>query len=74
MLVPTDRPLLEAAQESRTAVPRDRRNVANLVEDGATLQIGIGTIPNAVLRYLTDLKNLGVHTEMFSDGVIPLVE
>lgn len=50
------------------------KNVASLVEDGATLQVGIGGIPNATLRYLTDHKNLGLHTEMFSDGVLPLVE
>lgn len=48
--------------------------VADLVEDGATLQMGIGAIPNAVLAALTNHKNLGIHTEMFSDGVIPLVE
>ncbi|HIJ01008.1 MAG: hypothetical protein PWQ88_59 [Candidatus Methanomethylophilaceae archaeon] len=47
---------------------------ATLIEDGATLQIGMGTIPNAVLHYLGDKKDLGVHTEMFSDGIIDLVE
>lgn len=50
------------------------RNVAELIEDGATLQMGIGTIPDAVLQSLTNHKELGVHTEMFSDGLIPLVE
>ncbi|MBP6022102.1 acetyl-CoA hydrolase/transferase family protein [Ferruginibacter sp.] len=50
------------------------RNVAELIEDGSTLQMGIGTIPDAVLKYLTGHKNLGVHTEMLSDGVITLVE
>lgn len=48
--------------------------VAELVEDGATLQLGIGSIPDAVLKNLTTHKNLGLHTEMFSDGVIPLIE
>lgn len=48
------------------------RNVASLVEDGATLQLGIGTIPDAVLKYLGDKKDLGVHSEMFSDGVVDL--
>ncbi|MDX5345818.1 MAG: 4-hydroxybutyrate CoA-transferase [Hymenobacteraceae bacterium] len=48
--------------------------VAELVEDGATLQMGIGAIPDAVLQSLNNHKELGVHTEMFSDGVIPLVE
>lgn len=48
--------------------------VAELVEDGATLQMGIGAIPDAVLAALGNHKRLGVHTEMFSDGVIPLVQ
>jgi acyl-CoA hydrolase len=47
---------------------------AGLIDDGATLQMGIGAIPNAVLKSLTNHKDLGVHTEMFSDGVIELVE
>jgi len=47
---------------------------AELIDDGATLQMGIGAIPNAVLKSLTGHKNLGIHTEMFSDGVIELVE
>ncbi len=50
------------------------RNVAELIEDGATLQLGIGNIPNAVLTNLMDHQRLGVHTEMFSDGILPLVE
>ena len=50
------------------------RHCAALIEDGATLQMGIGAIPNAVLDQLGDHKNLGIHTEMFADGVIPLVE
>lgn len=50
------------------------RNVANLIEDGSTLQMGIGAIPDSVMRYLRDRKNLGIHTEMFSDGIISLVE
>jgi|ERR1043166_687376 acyl-CoA hydrolase len=48
--------------------------ISDLIEDGATIQTGIGSIPNAVLNALGDHKDLGVHTEMFSDGVIPLVE
>ena len=48
--------------------------VASLIEDGATLQMGVGAIPNAILSSLTSHKDLGIHTEMFSDGVIPLVE
>ena len=50
------------------------KNIASIVEDGATLQLGIGGIPNAVLQCLGDHKDLGIHTEMFSDGVLPLVE
>jgi acyl-CoA hydrolase len=49
-------------------------HVANLIEDGATLQLGIGNIPNAVLNNLGNHKRLGIHTEMFSDGILPLVE
>ena len=49
-------------------------HVAGLVEDGATLQMGIGAIPNVVLSNLGNHKNLGIHTEMFSDGVLPLYE
>lgn len=50
------------------------RHVASLVEDGATLQMGIGAIPDAVLRALRNHRKLGVHTEMFSDGLIDLIE
>ncbi len=50
------------------------KNVAELIDDGSTLQMGIGTIPDAVLKYLTGHKDLGVHTEMLSDGIINLVE
>lgn len=49
-------------------------NVAELIEDGATLQLGIGNIPNAVLTNLKNHQRLGVHTEMFSDGILDLVE
>ncbi len=48
--------------------------VANFVEDGATLQMGIGNIPNAVLHNLHGHQRLGIHTELFSDGILPLVE
>ena len=50
------------------------RNVASLVEDGSTLQLGIGTIPDAVLKFLGDKKDLGIHSEMFSDGVVDLYQ
>ena len=48
--------------------------MGNLIEDGATLQLGIGAIPDAVLQTLTHRRDLGIHTEMFSDGVVDLVE
>lgn len=50
------------------------KNIANLIENGATLQMGIGAIPNAVLSCLNNHKDLGIHSEMFSDGILPLVE
>ncbi|MEQ8549890.1 MAG: acetyl-CoA hydrolase/transferase C-terminal domain-containing protein [Cyclobacteriaceae bacterium] len=68
-----DIPVVEAAPLSE-AETRIGCHVASLVENGATLQMGIGNIPNAVLAALGDHKALGVHTEMFSDGIIPLVE
>lgn len=71
-----DSPLPElnyGAEEDAGAVAIGR-HVAALIEDGATLQMGIGNIPDAVLQQLTGHKGLGVHTEMFSDGLVPLVE
>jgi acyl-CoA hydrolase len=57
--------------EQETAIGK---NIAEIIDDGATLQMGIGGIPNAVLTFLTNHKNLGVHTEMFSEGLVDLVE
>jgi Acetyl-CoA hydrolase len=48
-------------------------NVASLIEDGSTLQMGIGNIPNAVLKKLSNHRRLGIHTEMFSDGIVDLI-
>lgn len=50
------------------------KNVASLIEDGSCLQMGIGAIPDAALRQMDHLKDLGIHTEMFSDGVLHLIE
>lgn len=50
------------------------KHIAGLIEDGSTLQMGIGAIPDAVLTCLGNHKDLGIHTEMFSDGIIPLVK
>ncbi len=71
-----DTPLPEVNYSAKTDAVTDSigRQVASLIEDGATLQMGIGAIPDAVLRQLMHHKNLGVHTEMFSDGIIPLVQ
>jgi 4-hydroxybutyrate CoA-transferase len=74
-MVSVDLPLYEVQPPELTDVDRSiGRHVAELIEDGATLQMGIGSIPNAVLAALADHKDLGVHTEMFSDGLIDLVE
>ncbi|MBW8682719.1 acetyl-CoA hydrolase/transferase family protein [Chitinophaga rhizophila] len=67
-------PELDYAQQSSDITAKIGRNIAELVEDGATLQLGIGNIPDQVLKNLTHHKNLGLHTEMLSDGVIPLIE
>lgn len=67
MFVPTPRLLTD--QEIAIG-----NHIAELIEDGSTLQMGIGGIPDAVLSQLTNHKDLGIHTEMFSDGILPLVE
>jgi acyl-CoA hydrolase len=73
--VRTSRPLHEHPPAEETPVEaRIGEVIAGLVEDGATLQVGIGSIPDAVLRRLGDKHDLGVHTEMFSDGMIDLHE
>lgn len=74
-LVETDEPLHELNIPEPNEVEQQIGNhCAELVDDGATLQMGIGAIPNAVLKALGNHKDLGIHTEMFSDGVIDLVE
>ncbi len=73
--VATDRPLFEHHLEPQSAVEsRIGEIVADLVEDGSTLQMGIGGIPDAVLARLHGKRDLGIHTEMFSDRVVDLVE
>lgn len=75
LAVEVDYPIAEHAPGSMTETERAiGRQVAGLVEDGATLQMGIGSVPDAVLAALGGHRELGVHTEMFSDGVIDLVE
>ena len=70
----TKLPEVDYSQKVSSSVERIGRNVASLIEDGACLQMGIGVIPDQVLKNLTRHKNLGIHTEMLSDGVIPLIE
>ena len=74
-IVESDRPLLELKPEPFTDLQRRiGQHVASLIPDGATLQVGIGGIPDAVLSCLGDKRDLGIHSEMCSDGVIPLIE
>jgi acyl-CoA hydrolase len=73
--IETSHPLIEYQAGVITDLHRAiAANVASLVPDGATLQMGIGGIPDATLGYLRDRKDLGVHTEMFSDGLLDLIE
>ena len=73
--VPVDEPLLASHWDPPNDIAkRIGRNIANLIDDGSTLQMGIGAIPDSVLDYLSDKKDLGIHTEMFSDGFMDLAE
>lgn len=68
----------EELHEMKIAAPTEAeekigKNIAEIIDDGSTLQMGIGGIPNAVLNYLTSHKDLGIHTEMFSEGIVDLV-
>ena len=75
VVVESSRPLCEMGKPEITEMHSAiARNVAGLIEDGAVLQTGIGGIPDAVLPFLMDRKDLGVHSELVSDGVIPLIE
>ena len=67
-------PEINYSAGATAAIKQIGKNVASLVEDGATLQLGIGAIPDQVLHNLSGHKNLGVHTEMMSDGIIPLLQ
>jgi acetyl-CoA hydrolase len=75
-IVPVDYPISELPMgdgESSEVVEKIAGYIAELIPDGATMQLGIGAIPDAVLKFLFDKKDLGIHTELFSDGVIELV-
>ncbi len=76
-VVPVNYPLAELEVEDEgdlELATRIAKQIVELVPDGATLQIGIGAVPNAVLGFLYEKRDLGVHTEFFSDGVIDLIE
>lgn len=73
--IEVDTPIHSHVPETPSAIEQQiGRHVAELIEDGATLQMGIGGIPNVVLHNLMNHKRLGIHTEMFSDGILPLIE
>jgi acetyl-CoA hydrolase len=75
-IVPVDYPIVEMPMsdgDSSDVVEKIAGFIAELIPDGATMQLGIGAIPDAVLKYLHHKKDLGVHSELFSDGVIDLV-
>jgi acyl-CoA hydrolase len=75
VVVETSQPLCELKKPEITDMHvAIARNVAGLIEDGSVIQTGIGGIPDAVLPFLMDRKDLGVHTELVSDSVIPLIE
>jgi 4-hydroxybutyrate CoA-transferase len=76
-IVPVDYPLPEMAMGGEGVSEITEKmagTIADLIPDGATMQMGIGAIPDAVLKYLFEKKDLGIHTELFSDGVIDLFE
>lgn len=76
-IVPVDYPLTEMPMgngKTNQIIEKIASHIAELIPDEATMQMGIGAIPDAVLKYLFEKKNLGVHSELFSDGVIDLVE
>jgi 4-hydroxybutyrate CoA-transferase len=76
-VVPVDYPLPEltmGAEGPSEIVEKIAGFIAELIPDGATMQLGIGAIPDAVLKFLFEKKDLGIHTELFSDGIINLVE
>ncbi len=75
MLVPIDTPVIEYEQAEVNEVTRKiGEHVASLVEDGSTVELGIGRVPQAVLEFLKDKEDLGIHTEMFTDAIIDMVE
>lgn len=75
IIVEADAPIIELPPAPIGEIEKSiGKNCASLIQDGDTLQLGIGAIPDAVLLFLKDKKDLGIHSEMFSDGVVELVE
>jgi len=74
-LLPCDEPLLEfSASVSDDIAEKIGKYVARIVQDGDTIQVGYGSIPNAILSHLMDKKHLGVHTELLTDGIVDLMK
>jgi acyl-CoA hydrolase/GNAT superfamily N-acetyltransferase len=88
ILVPVDEPLIETtyagfidnvqtgawAEDARSITQAIGENIASLVEDGSTIEVGIGRVPHAVVPLLKDKKDLGIHTEVITDAIIPLID
>lgn len=75
-LVPVERPVIEYVHRpvEDEVVQRIARYIAGIIDDGSTLQIGLGRIPNESLKYLEDRRDLGIHSEVITDAIIPLLE
>ena len=74
-IVPRDEPILEYREEAEGEIAQEiGKYVSRLIQDGDTIQVGYGSIPNAILANLGDKKHLGVHTELISDGIVALMK
>ena len=74
-LVGVDTPVTEYRHaESGDTAERIARYIAAIIDDGSTLQVGLGRLPNEALRHLTDRRDLGIHSDVITDGVVDLVE
>ena len=74
-LVQVDTPVIEYLHEPAEAVPQQiARYVARIIEDGSTLQIGLGQIPNEMLKYLTTRRDLGIHSDVITEPIVTLIE
>lgn len=75
VLVPSEAEIIEVLPPEITEVTQHiAENISALVEDGSTIEVGIGRIPQALLHFLKDKKDLGIHTEMITDGIVDLIE